>query len=57
MFEELQDKIIKKFGFEASITVHFCRSIEELTKVIEDKKILNAVVNELFQLCWDYTEE
>lgn len=57
MFEDLQNRIIKKHGFEAPITIHFCRSIEELTKVIKDKKVLNKAVNELFQICWNYTEE
>lgn len=57
MFEELQNKIIRKHGFEAPITIHFCKTIEELTEVIEDKKVLNEAVNELFQLCWNYTEE
>lgn len=57
MFENLQDKIIKKHGFEAPITIHFCKTIEELTKAIKDRKMLDTAVNELFQLCWNYTEE
>lgn len=57
MFEELQNKIIRKHGFEAPITIHFCKTIEELTEVIKNKEMLNTAVNELFQLCWNYTEE
>lgn len=57
MFEILQDKLIRKHGFEASVTIHFCRTVEELTKVIKDKKMLDEAVNELFQLCYNYKEE
>lgn len=57
MFEVLQNKIIKKHGFEAPITIHFCKTIEELTRVIKDSKMLNEAVNELFQLCYNYAEE
>ena len=57
MFENLQNKLIRKHGFEAPITIHFCKSIEELIKVIEDKKMLDEAVNELFQLCYNYAEE
>lgn len=57
MFEILQDKLIRKHGFEANVTIHFCRTVEELTKVIKDKKMLDEAVNELFQLCYNYTEE
>lgn len=57
MFENLQNKLIRKHGFEASVTIHFCRTVEELTKVIKDKKMLDEAVNELFQLCYNYVEE
>lgn len=57
MFENLQNKLIRKHGFEAPITIHFCRTVEELTKVIEDRKMLDEAVNELFQICYNYTEE
>lgn len=57
MFEDLQNRIIKKFGFETPITIHFCKTIEELTKVIKDRKMLDEAVNELFQLCYNYEEE
>lgn len=48
--EQLQDNVIKKYGFENPLTIHFCSCVESFEQVIKDKGTKDKAIKELYQL-------
>lgn len=52
--EQMQDNVIKKYGFENPLTIHFCSCVESFEQTMKEKKTKDKAIKELYQLIMNY---
>lgn len=54
MVEQMQDNVIRKYGFENPLTIHFCSCVESFEQIMKDKETKDKAIKELYQLVMNY---